>query len=105
MNKEIATRKLLHPLTKIQRKELAEFCYAVKQVIEGKVNRAPWFCDRVGLCSNKQHFGGKHLWLYSQFKEEYPFGYTTQNLYKDPVRLAFINYWAQKHLDYTAKKP
>ena len=111
MKKEIATNKLLYPLSQKQRKELAEFCHEIKQVIENKVEKPEWFCDGVGLCSNLMHFqfskGGEgSLSLYEQFKESYPFGYyRVSSIFECPTRLAFIDHWAQKHLDYTAKKP
>jgi len=110
MKKEIATNKLLYPLSQKQRKELAEFCHEIKQVIENKVEKPEWFYDCVGLCSNLMHFqcskGGKtSLSLYQQFKEPYPFGYCcASSIFEHPPRLAFIDHWAQKHLDYTAKK-
>jgi hypothetical protein len=109
MKKEIATNKLLHPLSQKQRKELAEFCHEIKQVIENKIAQPEWFSDYVGLCSNFMRFqfskgGGASLSLYEQFKEDYPFG-RCYSIFTHPTRLAFIDHWAQKHLDYTAKKP
>lgn len=110
MQKEIATNKLLHPLSQKQRKELAEFCHEIKQVIENKVEKPKWFSDYVGLCSNFMCFqwskgGEASLSLYHQFKEPYPFRYCcASSIFEHPTRLAFINHWAQKHLDYTAKK-
>jgi hypothetical protein len=109
MKKEIVTKKLLYPLSQKQRKELAEFCHEIKQVIENKVKKPKWFFDYVGLCSNLMHFQlskgcGASLSLYDQFKESYPFG-SCCSIFNHPTRLAFIDHWAQKHLDYTAKKP
>ena len=42
--------------------------------------------------------------LYTHFKKSFPFGYTQNCDYKNPLRRAFIQHWAQKHLDYIAKK-
>lgn len=105
--KQIATRNILRPLTKKQRKQLAEFCFAMQQIIDEHCNKPDWFCGYVGVCSNFKHFHDcKDIgWsLYTHFKKSFPFGYTRNCDYKNPLRRAFIQHWAQKHLDYIAKK-